>query len=224
MLVPAAIIFAGLVAAISIYNLRHTTSSLQIGNPGAVSPVNPTTDHILGNPTAPIVLIEYADISSQYSKDFQQVMDEVATNYAGAGNVAWVYRHFPVGETDPNAGEHSEAAECVAALGGNTAFFKFIDAVQTAAPNDSPFAPAGYDDIVSALGLSSGTFDSCLTAHTYQSKVAADFANAQLIGATGAPYSVLLVKGQPPTVISGSVPYDTMKQVLDKAIAKVLKQ
>ncbi len=218
---PGAIVLAGIILAGAIYITRHHAPLPTVGDPEAANPVS-LSDHVYGNPAAPIVIIEYADIDSSYSKDFQQVMEEVMANYGPSGNVAWVYRHFPLSGADPNDGEHAEAAECVAALGGTPDFFKFIDAIQAAAPGDNIFDPSGYDTIVSGLGISTGSFNSCLSAHTYQKVVAEDYNNAVAVGATGSPYNILEVRDQKPIVISGSVPYDTMKEVLDQSIAKVL--
>ena len=222
-LLPAAIIFAGAVIAVAIYVTQHHTLVSHNGNPEATRPVS-TADHVYGNPAAPVVLIEYADMDSEYSKDFQTVMEQVMQNYGAQGNVAWVYRDFPIVSQDPNSEQDAEAAECAANLGTPSDFFSFIDAMQAAAPGDSVFDPSGYDAIASQLGISTGSFDSCLTAHTYQPKVASDLQNAGQIGATGSPYSILEVKGQKPIVISGYVPYDTMKQVLDSSIQKALAQ
>jgi protein-disulfide isomerase len=219
-LIPAAIICAGIILAFTIYSLRHVTPTLENGNPSATRPIS-STDHMLGNPLAPVVIIEYADIDSEYSKQFQKVLEKIADTYSTNGNVTWVYRHIP-DDSDPNAQTNDEASECVAALGGTPAFFKFIDAVQTQSPGDSAFDPANYDSIVSGLGLASGTFDACMTAHTYQARVNDDYQNTISIGATGVPYSVLIVKGQDPRVLSGSLDYTSMKAIIDKSLNSVL--
>ena len=221
--IPAAILFAGIVISVAIFATKPHVAINTNGNPEAVRPVD-TTDHFLGNPAAPVVLIEYSDVDSEYSKNFQEVMEQIIQDYGANGNVAWVYRDLPLGGDDINSEEHDEAAECVASIGKQSDFFAFIDAMQAQAPGDSVFDPADYDSVVSSLGLSTGTFDNCLAAHTFQNKVAADYKNAQEIGATGTPYNIILIKGQKPLVISGSIPYSTMKKVLDAAIAKALAQ
>ena len=167
--VPVAILFAGIVISVTIFVTHPHLAAGPNGDPELTRPVD-ATDHILGNPAAPVVVIEYSDIDSEYSKDFQQVMEQVMQNYGTNGNVAWVYRDFPLITQDPNSEEDDEAAECVAALGTPSDFFSFIDAVQAAAPGDNQFDPANYDTIVSTLGLSTGTFDDCVSAHTYQKK------------------------------------------------------
>ena len=221
-LVPGAIIAAGILIAFAVYVTHHHAAIIQNGNPEAVAPVNPTTDHFVGNPTAPVVVIEYADIDSEYSKGFQQVMEQIMLTYGSTGQVAWVYRHFPLVGIDTNSEEHAEAAECVASLSNNSKFFAFIDALQVAAPGDSQFNPQGYDSVVSSLGISTGSFDDCCHRHNFRKKVAADYANGQAVGTSGTPFSVVLVKGQKPFTISGELPYDSMKIIIDKALAEVL--
>ncbi|MBA3789306.1 thioredoxin domain-containing protein [Patescibacteria group bacterium] len=221
--IPGAILIGGLIIAFAVYTIHHRATLLQSGNPTSVRPVD-ATDHVLGNPAAPVVVIEYADIDSEYSKVFQKVMEQLMQIYGPQGNIAWVYRHFPLIGEDANAEEHAEAAECVASQGGTSVFFKFIDTLQSAASGTNQFDPANYDAVVSSLGLSTTDFDTCLNARTYQKRVGLDYQNALDIGATGAPYSVLLVKGQTPIIISGGLPYNAMKQVIDQSIAKVLNQ
>jgi protein-disulfide isomerase len=223
LLIPAAIIFGGVVIAVTIYITHPHLISGNASNPEAALPIT-SNDHLLGNPEAPVVLVEYADVDSEYSKDFQAVMEEVIQNYGTQGNVAWIYRDFPLVNQDPTSEKDDEAAECAAGLGSQSTFFAFIDAMQAAAPGDTQFDPSGYDSIASSLGISTGSFDDCLTAHTYQKKIEADYASGKSVGVSGTPYSVLFVKGQKPITISGSVPYATMKQILDTDIQKALAQ
>jgi protein-disulfide isomerase len=175
-------------------------------------------DHIVGNPSAPVVLVEYADIDSTYSKSFQQTLEQLMVDYASDGKVAWVYRHLPLIDQHVHAAEHAEAAECIASLGGPNIFFRFIDALNSAAPGELQFDPKNYDSVVSSLGILPQSFDACLSAHTFQNKVGSDFENGIAIGAGGSPFTVLLVKGQKPVTLDGALPYDGLKKIVDQAI------
>ena len=107
---PIVIIVAGFIVATAIYSVRigaHVNKGSQA--PEVVRPVSPE-DHIIGNPSAPIVLVEYADIDSEYSKKLQLIMEQLMTEYASGNKVAWVYRHFPVTTLHPkkaNSGHSS---------------------------------------------------------------------------------------------------------------------
>lgn len=219
-LLPGAIVLAGLILACTVYVIRMDRSpALTMGNPDTVRPVSPA-DHILGNPEAPVKLVEYADIDSEYSKQFQATMQQLMSEYAAGGKVAWVYRHFPLLDQHAGAGSHAEAAECAAFLGDNDAFWRFIDALQAEAPKDNQFNPAGYADVAARLGLPTTEFMQCLSAGRFTKKVYEDSTNALTAGAEGAPYTIVLVAGHKPVGIQGALPYEEMKRVIDEAIAK----
>jgi protein-disulfide isomerase len=221
--IPVAILAAGLILSVAIYVHRHgeVEGSVQ-ADLGLMHPVT-LADHIIGSPAASVTIVEYADIDSSYSKTFQRTMTQLMSEYAAGGQVAWVYRHLPLIDQHVNAAQHAEAAECAASIGGPTMFWRFIDALNSAAPGDLQFDPANYDSVISSLGLLPQSFDDCMKKHAYQDKVASDFENGIAIGAGGSPFTVLLVKGQPPITINGAVPYDGMKKIIDQAIAKVAR-
>lgn len=85
-------------------------------------------DHIIGNPDAPILIVEYSDLECPYCKRFGGVMKEIVAS--SNGNVAWIYRHLII-HTRPgqNALPKAAAAECIAKLKGNDAFWKYVDLV-----------------------------------------------------------------------------------------------
>jgi protein-disulfide isomerase len=218
-LIPGAIILAGVILAFATYIIR--AKELTLPPEGDVSLVRPVSeeDHIIGNPGAPIVIIEYADIDSNYSKDFQATMEQLMTEYATGGQVAWVYRHLPLIDQHPNSRRHAEAA----ALGGPNSFWRFIDAANVRAPGSQQLNPRDYDALVEGLGLRPEAFNSCLNANTFSQRVADDFENGLNAGAGGSPFSVVLIKGHPPITIDGAVPYDAMKRFVEESVAKVGK-
>ncbi len=219
LLIPIAILCAGIILATAIYVVRvqHTLVN-GTGDPDAVRPVAPS-DHIVGNPSAPVKIVEYGDIDSSYSKSFQLTMEQLMTEYADGGKVAWVYRHFPLPE-HTNAATHALAAECAASLSVPTTFFRFIDALQAAAPHENQFNPAGYPPIVAQFGIDESAFTKCVADGMFTKKVHEDYRNALESGAVGSPFIILLVEGQEPTAINGALPYQSMKKLIEQSIAK----
>jgi protein-disulfide isomerase len=88
---------------------------------GDVPPVD-ATDHILGSANAPVTIIEYSDYECPYCKAFQTTLNRIVTE--STGSVAWVYRHWPIHQ---NSMAKLVAAECVAKLKGNDAFWQYSD-------------------------------------------------------------------------------------------------
>ncbi|MFA6251425.1 MAG: thioredoxin domain-containing protein [Candidatus Paceibacterota bacterium] len=88
---------------------------------GEIPPVD-ATDHVWGNSTAQVTIIEYSDFECPYCKSFHTTLKKVVDN--SAGNVNWVYRHWPIHQ---NSFEKLVAAECIAQIKGNDAFWKYTD-------------------------------------------------------------------------------------------------
>lgn len=217
---PGVIILAGLGISLALYAVRtEEVPTLGSGDPALVRPVNPE-DRIIGNPEAKVRLVEYADIDSEYSKQFQATMQQLMSEYAAGGEVAWVYRHFPLLDQHAASASHAEAAECAGFLGDTDAFWRFIDALQAAAPGESQFPVEGYAAIATQLGLPAAEFETCLTNGRFTKKVYDDSTNALLAGAEGTPYTIVMVEGQEPVGIQGALPYEDMKRVINEAIAK----
>lgn len=88
---------------------------------GELPPVT-EKDHIMGDINAPIMLVEYSDFECPYCKMFQATLKKVVSE--SNGQIAWTYRHWPIHQ---NSVEKLMAAECVAQLKGNDAFWKYGD-------------------------------------------------------------------------------------------------
>lgn len=88
---------------------------------GEVASIN-SNDHIWGNPNAEIIIIEYSDYECPYCKKFQATLTKIVED--SNGSVAWVYRHWPIHQ---NSFEKLAAAECVAKIKGNEAFWKYSE-------------------------------------------------------------------------------------------------
>lgn len=113
----------GALPATEVQKLIAEVSAGKVTTPytGDVPAVEPG-DHFLGNPDAPIVIIEYSDYECPYCKAFHPTLTQIVQN--SNGNVAWVYRHWPIHQ---GSLEKLIAAECVATLKGNDAFWKYTD-------------------------------------------------------------------------------------------------
>lgn len=216
--VPGAVLAGALIVAGAVFFVERgqpSTGSGQ-GDPTALRPVGPD-DHILGNPAATIRIVEYSDFDCNFCKQFHRVLHEALDAYGASGKVAWVYRNFPLTDLHPNAAKHAEAAECVAAVAGNAAYWKFADLLFKNQPAD----PATYGALAESIGVDTRAFASCLADTTaVDNRIKADNDNALTIGALGTPYSVILAPGLSPVVLPGATSYATLKEQLDKLLSR----
>lgn len=219
-LLPVAILIAGAILAFAIYFVRTTTVDAPPGGDITLVRAVSEDDHLIGSPAAKVVIIEYSDIDCEYCKDFQATMTQLMTEYAPGGNVAWVYRHFPILSARPDSALHAQAAECASSLGDGATFFRFIDALNQAAPGQQQFDPRGYGEVVEALGLPVPAFMECISSDKFAKRVTRDFENAGAVGGTGTPYSVMFIRGAESIPISGAIPYESMKDIIETALSR----
>jgi len=214
--IPLAIIFGGIVIAIAVYvSMPKLPGGTSAGNPALVRPVG-TNDHILGNPAAKVMIVEYSDFDCEFCKSFDDTMHQIIANAGTNGNVAWVYREFPLSEIHPNAMKNAEAAECVAQVAGNDAFWKF----KTILFANQPIDPSQYGTYAQTAGISDTAFATCFSdaAQNVDARINADRQNALDVGAQGTPYSLILIAGKAPVVMNGGYSYDAAKALVDQAL------
>lgn len=171
-------------------------------------------DHYLGNSSAELIIVEYSDTECPFCKIFHSTMKDVVRDYQG--NVAWVYRHFPIAQLHQRAGKESEATECAAELGGNEAFWKYTDRIYEITESNDSLDPAELPRIAQQIGLSVTAFNTCLSSGKYASKIEESVREAVKAGARGTPYSVIMDRsGEVKGVINGAEPLSMIKAKLD---------
>jgi len=226
---PIAIVIAGLLIGGGVYlNGRNSETYNQTGSGATntvvsqaikqaanIRPVD-ANDHILGNPDAPVVIVEYSDTECPFCKEFHKIMRALMTEYGSKGSIAWVYRHFPVAELHPKAPKEAEALECAGQLGGNNKFWEYMNRIYEVTPSNNNLDPKELTNIAKQVGFSSDKFNLCLESGEFAPRVKADLNDAQGAGGEGTPFSVVVDTRTGDTYpINGAYPYSQMKQIID---------
>lgn len=227
--IPVAIVIAAaLIAGAIIYSGSKPGDTKDATDPtgGALGAadieVAPVTekDHILGNPNAPIMIVEYSDFDCPFCKQFHETMHQVMKNYGADGKVAWVYRHFPLTQLHPNAKTLAEASECVASIGGNDAFWKFADLVFGERGVNEQTDLTKLPEFAERAGVSQSTYTQCMESGKFTAAIDDAVAAAVNAGAEGTPHSILIA-GDQQGPINGAQPYAVVKQMIDTLLAQM---
>lgn len=226
LLVPGAIVLAGILIAGAVYMGQTNPASGGVAQNGAAAPaaqepagnaedVRPIDerDHYFGNPDAEVVLIEYSDLECPFCARFHPTAEQIVEEYEG--RVAWVYRHFPLESIHANATPAAVASECVAELGGNDAFWTFIDDLFMSGQR---LTPALYEELAGQVGVGAVALGECIESGRHDAKVADDLANAIEVGGRGTPFTVLLHKDGSATSFSGALPIERIRPLVDTAL------
>ncbi len=224
---PIAIVIAGALIAVALYfgtGPAGTNTPQQpqatpqaSGNLGAMASVR-DTDHIRGNPDAPVKIVEYSDTECPFCKRFHDTMKQVMEEYGSKGTVAWIYRHFPLDQLHPKADKEAEALECANELGGNDAFWTYIDRLFEVTPSNNGLDLAELPRIAEYVGLDARSFTVCLESGKYAAYVEEDTQNALKTGGEGTPWSIVISKKGKRYPLSGAQPYEAVKQIIENAL------
>ncbi len=223
-LVPVAIILAGGFIAVAVYFINKQPATAPAANKNLtandIRPVD-ATDHVRGNPNAPIKLIEYSDFECPYCKVYETTLEQVMADYGAKGQVAWVFRHFPIYELHSKAPKEAEASECVAELGGNDAFWKFTDRLYEITPSENGLDLSILPDIAAqAAGVNREAFVSCLASGKYAKKVQDQREEIMKTGAQGTPHIVINVRGDY-LPLPGAQPIGALRSAINEILTQI---
>lgn len=223
---PISIIIAGLLIGGGIYlnaKVKKEDNTISRGRQQALSqdlssimrPID-QNDHILGSSKARVLVVEYSDTECPFCKMFHSTMLSIMKEYGNKGEVAWVYRHFPIVEIHSKAPKEAEALECSASIGGNSKFWEYTNKLYEITPSNDKLDPKELTKIATMVGLSSQVFDTCFTSGEFAPRVNLDVENAKELDALGTPYSIIVdTKTNEYYPIEGAYPYTELKQVID---------
>lgn len=195
--------------------------------------VTPEGGFLLGNPNAPVKLIEFASLTCPHCRDFHETaMPTIKGQYIASGKVSYEFRNFILNPAD-------YAATMLARCSGPSAYFALADAffrnqstwiepftkltqadtekLGTLAPDDQvvEYAKLGkLDEFVRLRGIPAGKFKACLTDAAQRTKLE-EIRKAAL--------EKFNVKGTPSFVINGEPQenvynWDSLEPLLKAAV------
>lgn len=225
---PIAIVMAGaLVAGAMLYsNVSLGKKNANLGATGAattdtiikIRPVD-ALDHIIGDPNAPVKIVEFSDYECPYCKTFHATMNALMqSGYGRTGKVAWVYRNFPIANLHSKASHEAEAAECAASLGGNLKFWEFANKLFEITPSNNKLDPAELQKTAEVIGLDIPKFNECLDSGRMKPLVDRDLKEALDSGGEGTPWNIVVASNGKTFSINGAEPYSRVTAVVEKAL------
>ena len=160
-------------------------------------------DHMLGNIDAPVQAIVYTDLECPYCKRFYDKTLPALRQKFG-DELLIVYRHYPL-PSRPQGIPEAEAAECVYTVGGDDAFWKFVDGVFAITPSNNAFDLALLSEVAVKSGVDKTAFKSCQRGTASGARVRADMKDGALVGVVLTP-SIVLRRGHESVLVSGDYP------------------
>ncbi len=226
-LIPISILLAGAMIGGALYfreapnskakDQKVASEQVEENKVGEVKPVT-AADHILGDPNAPVKLIEFADLECPFCKRFHTTLKQLMDEFGKEGKLAVVYRHFPLDSIHTKARKEAQAIECAATLGGNAKFWEYVDEIFKITPSNDRLDLAELPKIATRVGLNETSFEECLAAGKDKDKIENQLQDAIRSGGQGTPWSIVVNKAGKKFPINGALPYETVKAIIEEAL------
>ncbi len=174
-------------------------------------------DAILGDPDAPVTMVEFSDYECPFCKRHAtQTLPLIQEKYIETGQLKMVFRDFPLGFHDPLATEQAMAAECVREQTDDETYFAYHDLIfETTNSNGRGMEKDQLYELADQVGVDKAEFTECLDSEKYKDEVAKDLADGQSAGVSGTPG--FLINGQ---LVSGAQPFSVFEQIIEAELNK----
>jgi protein-disulfide isomerase len=169
----------------------------------------------VGNPDAPVVVVEYTDFQCPYcARHFQQTMPQIMENFVETGQVLYVFKDFPLTSLHPQAVKAAEAARCAR---DQEAYLAMHDTLFTRQEewNGKSDAPELFTGYAEELGLDVDTFTECLQSGQHEAAIMANLEEGIGFGVRGTPG--FFINGH---FISGAQPYPVFAQTINQLLSQ----
>lgn len=185
----------------------------------AARAVDPKQDHVRGKATAEVSLIEYTDFECPFCKQFHGAPKALLDRYGGRVN--WVIRNYPLPFHDPAARKEALAAECVAQLGGNDAYWKYADALFANTKSNGGGLPEdkAVDKLAETVGVKAPALSTCMNDDKVVKRVEQDLADGNAAGVSGTPTTVVRNnKTGASEAVVGALPADGLVPAIERML------
>jgi protein-disulfide isomerase len=182
----------------------------EANKPVQVEGVSADDDPFMGDPDAPVTIIEFSDYECPFCKrHVEQVFPEIKENYIDTGIVKYVFRDFPLG-FHQNAFPAAVAANCALEQSDNETYFEYHDLLFADQQNLNEEAYLAHAE---ELDLNVDAFEDCLAIND-TSEIENDMEEGAEYGISGTPG--FFVNGW---MIKGAYPYSEFEKFIEQELA-----
>jgi len=209
----------GLIAVLGLGALGYVATRPKV-TPTAIDPTLPALKaegYVLGSPSAPLEIIEFADFECPGCGQFATITEpDVRAKLVNTGKVRMRFMDYPL-PMHRNTWDASLAAACANDQGKFWEMHDLLFSNQDRWNGETTNKPRPIiAEFAKGIGLDMTKYGSCMDNETQRAKVQSHLLEAQRRNVTQTPTFVIGDQ-----MIPGALPYDSFKQLVDEAIAKL---
>ena len=203
--------------AIAKLELKILQNRLPTNQPSEPVKISADDDPVIGNPNAPITIIEFSDFQCPFCARFHvQTLPLLLEEYIEQGKVKLVFRDFPIQSIHPNALPAAVAAECANEQGQFKAMHDMLfDNQNQWSKQETDVALSIFSQYATEIQLDQNTFDSCLTSGKYIEEIRNDLEDGRSYDVTGTPGFFIGNDDIGYVELKGAQPFESFKKVID---------
>jgi protein-disulfide isomerase len=212
------IIIAGVALVITALVIFRTQAAISgIVVPDFYNYPEQTEGTTMGDPDAPVQVVEFADFQCSACDYFHdETLAQLIDNYVQTGEVYYVYRNFPVIDSQTARKESYAAALASYCAAEQDKFWEYHDMLfaNRIGENAGSFTTARLEAIADTLNLDS-SFDRCLADERYLDRLNEDIQLGRSSGVNSTPS--FLINGK---LVVGALPFDQFSVEIEQALAE----
>ena len=172
----------------------------------------------LGDPNAPITLVEFGDYQCFFcNKFFHDTEQKLLENYVDTGKVKIIFKDFTIIGPDSKTAAH--AAHCADDQG---LFWEYHDMLYNnwTGENNGWASSENLLRMAQDVGLNIDEFTDCMRNEIHTQIISASNADARTLGLTGTPGFFVISPNNQVTKIPGAQPFDVFQKIFDSELEK----
>ena len=173
---------------------------------------------LLGNPNAPITLVEFGDYQCHFCNVFfHSTEDDILKNYVETGKVRMIFKDYTI--IGPDSVNAAHGAHCANDQG---MFWQYHDVLYNNwdGENNGWASSENLLGFAEDIGLDIETWNECMVAKNHQQVIVSSNNDARTLGLTGTPAFFVIGTDNQVTKISGAQPYDVFERIFESELAK----
>jgi protein-disulfide isomerase len=221
-------IIASITIAGVLFGLNSTSTELEIIPTPKIGPAESQEitmgtfiengSPVLGDPNAPITIVEFGDYQCHYCNVFfQSIEKDIITNYVDTGKVKIIFKDYNI--IGPDSISASHGAHCAEEQG---LFWEYHDILYSnwTGENNGWASPRNLTIFADEINADVDKWTECMNEKPYSKKIMNSNNDARALELTGTPAFFIIDENRKVTKLFGAQPYDVFKKIFDSQLEK----
>ena len=171
---------------------------------------------ILGNPNAPITLVEFGDYQCHYCNVFfESIEEDIIKNYVETGKVKMIFKDYNI--IGPDSVRASQGAHCANEQG---LFWEYHDILYTnwTGENNGWSSGTNLANFAQEINLNMNKWTECMMEQNHSQTILNSNDDAKALGLTGTPAFFIINSNGDVTKLVGAQPFEVFKTTFDNML------